>query len=217
MRASPPKHAETPGWLRARRSPARIRSSGPGSTREGNSRGGRSPFCRAAAPPSASGWPSGTPPWPARNRASAGRAPELPCRAPRRTGSREIAQARHLRRHVEGVGKVEIATPATSAPISRDSPIQPARPATLKHQASAPTCSTSGTCATTRNTCGSTYRLTSSAAGSKPPLAGGTPPAGRVWILQVRLDAEKRIANKSCSTRMPSVMRPGRVSSSRLS
>ena len=63
-------------------------------------------------------------------------------------------------------GKVEIITPAISAPIAVDKPSQPANPAMAKHHASAPTSTSSGRRATTLKTGGSTNRLARNATDS---------------------------------------------------
>ena len=115
-------------------------------------------------------------------------------------------------------GKVERATPATSAPISLESPSPAETSTSVKHHAKAPSTSSSGRVLMERNSTGSTKREARSAAiTTVVPFTSCNTSTARLGVASSGCSARKRIAQMSWNTRMPSVSRPGSPSSSDLS
>ena len=115
-------------------------------------------------------------------------------------------------------GNVDNATPAMSAPISRESDSRAASSPTRKHHAMAPTSTSSGRRATLWKSGGSTYRLAAIAAAmSNTTRRNERPSTESANWSRLGCTARKRIAKRSCSTSTPRVIRPASVSSSRRS
>ena len=115
-------------------------------------------------------------------------------------------------------GNVEMAMPAISAPISRESPAALAAAQTMKHHASDPIRTSSGSFATERNSRGSSVLLmTSVTATSSTPLPSEPSSLPNCGFSRFGWMPSTTIAQMSWKISTPSVMRPGNVSSSNLS